>query len=234
MSRKTGILYCYRRHVSFSAGVALKWSPGAQYILYSWPVLRQTQGCCLSPLCATVRVNTGSAPHPTTTTSPYLKMHRGKPVTHSKHMLNIQFSPAGFKDGADPWGRRAAVKLFAGAQTVTAAPFLQQHVSDATTISRLFINRLSPFNRPRTTNPPRRGKKKERSFTNCQHAEWVKTIFGQKWVSSSWPPPGHGCRVSLFSQTAEMCVVSPPQGKHGKVQYASSVEVWETGRGRVL
>lgn len=33
ISRKTGILYCRMRHVSFSAGVALKWTPGAVYVL---------------------------------------------------------------------------------------------------------------------------------------------------------------------------------------------------------
>lgn len=127
-------------------------------ILYFWPGLRQTLGCCLSPICATVRVNTGSLPP----APPYLKIHRAKPVTHSKHMLNIQFSPAGLKDGADP---------SEGAELEHKLSQSQQHVRDTTTMSRLFVNRLSPFNRPRATNPRRRRKKKELSFTNCQHAE---------------------------------------------------------------
>lgn len=78
------------RHVSFSAGVALKWSASA-----GWPALSQT----LSSTCGTVRVNTGRH-----SLSLYLNIHRGKAVTHSKHISNIQFEPAGIKvKKADPW-----------------------------------------------------------------------------------------------------------------------------------
>lgn len=62
------------------------------------------------------------------------------------------------------------------------------------------------------------------NFSPC----WVSKV--NIWVPSRRPLTGHGCRVSLFSQTAEMCGVRLSRGKRGKLQHASSVKAWDRER----
>lgn len=107
--RQTHPARCRMRHVSFSAGVALKQLPGAAYVLL-----------------ASSRPDTellSAAPHVAQSgytqegRSFHLNVHRGKAVTHSKHMSNIQFSHAGIKEKVDPWGNCARLELFTVVQT---------------------------------------------------------------------------------------------------------------------
>lgn len=138
ISRQSCPLHCRMRHVSFSAGVVLK---VVAWCWCRWPALGPDTGLLCST-CGTVRVNTGRA------LSFYLNIHWGKAVTHSKHMSNIQFNPAGIKGKADPGGSCARARPFTVAQTFS----VNKRVVG--TILRPTPNdSLSSFNRPRATNP---------------------------------------------------------------------------------